>query len=169
MKLICHPSCIMSPPYLSKQRWQWLAATLAACWILSHLVCMRGEKKKVPVQSAVITGTAGIERNSYIYNYALWLSSSASFFFFHLPPKIMDQSTADTSQRNLSWEVQLFLPHIPPYFSSNLICMKIELMFYLFLPSETTLRVPSGCRDLYVLNKNKRKDSHCPCTCWHIL
>lgn len=34
--------------------------------------------------------------------------------FFPSPTKIIDQSPADRSRYSLSWEVRLFLPHIPP-------------------------------------------------------
>lgn len=44
----------------------------------------------------------------------------------------------------------------PRYFSSNLICMKIQLMFYLLLPSGTC-RDPPGFLIFYGANKCAKK------------
>lgn len=89
------------------------------------------------------------------------------FFFFifnsnhrsiyHCVPFYIIISNAEGTRHNLCWQVQLFLPHIP-----LLLLIKFDLYEdiadVLFISAlRNNSQVPSGCHDLYVLNKNQEK------------
>ena len=75
-------------------------------------------------------------------------------FDFHVLPK----SLTNLPLRDLRTILfGRFLSHtFPRYFFLNFICMKIKLMFYLFLPSEIACRCPLGVM-IYTYNWTKKK------------
>lgn len=87
---------------------------------------------------------------------------------YHCTTLYITISNTEGTQHNLNWQVQLFLPHIPLLFPIKFdLCEDIADVLFIYALWDNP-QVPSGCHDLYVLNKNNKK-SHCPFTCWRIL
>lgn len=106
---------------------------------------------------------------SQIWSHVLFYSSLSFFVcylnhrsIYHCAPFYIIISNTEGTQHNLSWQVQLFLPHFP-----LLLLIKFDLnediADVLFIPALwDNPQVPSGCHDLYVLNKSKTKKKRQP-------
>lgn len=144
------PSKLHNIPPSFKLCWQSLAGALEACWILWRKVC------STVIQTKTIHSPVYYEWQKRIVHKELLICTFNIWFISSLYPNhrsIQHWGNLTVLSDRFNCSCHTF----PCYISSNLICMKIELMFYLFLPSETTYRSPLGVMICTYWTKTKKK------------